>query len=240
VQAADGPSAREGTRLFEALESARLVVVGEVRETTELDRHGRQALLVVESTLVGEVTGETLPVVWEELSAQRAPRFAKGDRILLVLESLTGGSLWRERIPDPAAYLRARRVAQRGLAFVRSPSLGSLLQLQHYLALGPADRTGPVGQGRLLALAAEAEPALAVSAAAQLAARADPGGFDGAQAPLALAALARADTEPALESPLLAWVERVQPAGVAACASSGRGAGGRSRSTRRAGVPGPQ
>jgi hypothetical protein len=217
AHAADAPRAREGTRLFEAFEPARLVVVGEVGAPTALDRHGRQALLRVESALIGELPSDgTIPVVWEELSSARTPRFAKGDRVLVVLEPLAAGSLWRERLPDVAAVLRARQVAQRGLAFVRSPSLGSLLQLRHYLALSSADRVGAAGQGRLLALAAEAERALAISAAAQLAVRVDAGAFDAAQAPLALAALARADREPALEAPLLEWVERVEPAGVAA------------------------
>jgi hypothetical protein len=217
AHAADSPRAREGTRLFEALEPARLAVVGEFDAPAALDRHGRQALLRVESALIGEVPSDgTVPVVWEELSPARPPRFAKGDRVLVVLEPLAAGSLWRERLPDVAAVLRARQVAQRGLAFLRSPSLASLLQLRHYLSLSPADRVGAAGQGRLLALAAEAERALATSAATQLAVRVDVGAFDAAQAPLALAALARADGEPALEAPLLEWVERVEPAGVAA------------------------
>jgi HEAT repeat protein len=67
----------------------------------------------------------------------------------------------------------------------------------------------------LLALASEAERALAISAAVQLAVRVEKGAFDAARAPLALAALARADGEPALEAALLEWVERVEPAGVA-------------------------
>ncbi len=167
--------------------------------------------------LIGEPAAEgSIPIVWEELSRARTVRFAKGDRVLLVLEPLAGGSLWRERIPEVTDYLRTRRVAQRGLAFVRSPSLGSVLQLEHYLALPPSGRTGAPGQGRLLALVAEAEEqALAISAANQLAARADAGSFDAARAPLALAALARADRAPELEAPLLRWVERVEPAGVA-------------------------
>ncbi|MEN8160016.1 MAG: hypothetical protein ABFS41_08100 [Myxococcota bacterium] len=214
--APEAPRAREGTRLFEALEAAPIAVVGRFEAPTPLDRHGWRAPLVVEKALVGDAQRDApLPVVWEELSAARAPRFAKGDRVLVVLEPLTGGSLWRERIPDVAAYLRTRRVAQNGLAFVRSPSLGSLLQLEHYLALPPAGRAGAAGQGRLLALVAEAEPALAVSAARQLAVGAAPGTFDAVQVPLVLDALTRAEREVGVVEPLLGWVERARPAGLA-------------------------
>jgi hypothetical protein len=216
MAAPEATRAREGTRLLEALETAPLTVVGRFEAPTPLDRHGWRAPLVVETVLVGAAPGDApLPVVWEELSAARAPRFAKGDRVLVALEPLTGGSLWRERIPDVAAYLRTRRVAQKGLAFVRGPSLGSVLQLEHYLALPAAERAGAAGQARLLALAAEAEPALAVSAARQLAVGATPGAVDAARVPLALEALTRAAREPGLEGPLLDWVERARPAGLA-------------------------
>ena len=214
--APEAQRARESTRLFEALEAAPLAVVGRIEAAEALDRHGWSASLVVERVLVGEPPGDAaIRVVWEELSSARAPRFAKGDRVLVVLEPLAGGSLWRERIPDVAEHLRTRRVAQKGRAFVRSPSLGSLLQLEHYLALPSAGRAGAAGQGRLLALAAEAERSLAVSAARQLAVRGAPETFDAAQVPLALQALTRAVREPALEEPLLGWVERARPAGLA-------------------------
>ncbi len=209
------PPAAEGLRLVEALEAAPFALVGEVRERATLDLRGWRATLLVETVLRGDAKrGAPVPIAWEELSAQRAPRFTDGDRILVALEPLPSGSLWRARFPDPQEYVRARAVAQRGQAFLRSPSLGSAQQLSHYLALPAAERAGPAGQRHLLALAAEGERALAVSAAARLAqlggAPLDPGGAE-----LALRALARADTDAALAAELLAWVERAQPEGLA-------------------------
>jgi len=210
------PPAEEGTRLVEALEAAPLALVGEVRERTALDRSGWRATLVVESALVGDAKrGDLVPIAWEELASARPPRFAEGGRVLVALEPLVSGSLWRRRFPDPKQYLAVRAVAQRGQAFLRDPSLGSVQTLAHYLALPAGDRAGPTAQRHLLLLAAEGERALAVSAAARLA---QLGGTElepGAQA-LALRALARADADPALARQLLAWVERGQPGGLAA------------------------
>jgi hypothetical protein len=190
-----------------------VVVLGVARAA--LDRRGWRATLVVESALVGDAApGARVPITWEELASARPPRFGEGDRVLVALEPLASGSLWRQRFPDPAEYVRVRAVAQRGSAFLRSPSLGSLSQLGHYLALSAGERAGPAGQGHLLALAADGERALAISAAARLAqlggAALEPG-----RAALALRALARADGDDALAAALLAWVERGQPGGLA-------------------------
>jgi hypothetical protein len=211
----EAPPTREGTRLVEALETAPLAVVGQVHERAALDRSGWRATLVVESALVGDARpGTSVPITWEELASAPPPRFADGDRVLVALEPLTSGSLWRARFPDVEEYLRVRAVAQRGEAFLRNPSLGGVQQLGHYLRLPRAERSGATGQRHLLALAADAEPALAVSAAARLAqlggAELEPGSLE-----LALRALARADSDPALAAELLAWVERAQPAGLA-------------------------
>ena len=70
----------------------------------------------------GAARGDAVVIAWEELASSRPPRFANGDRVLLALEPLAAGSLWRKRFGDPKALLAARGVAQRGAAFLRSPS----------------------------------------------------------------------------------------------------------------------
>ena len=213
---ASGPPAQEGLRLIEALETAPLAVVGELGEPGALDTHGWRATLTVESALVGDAKpGDPVVIAWEELAAERTPRFAAGDRVLVALEPLASGSLWRARFPDVKEYVRVRAVAQRGLAFLRSPSLGSLEVLAHFLALPPGERAGPTGQAHLLALAADGERALAVSAAGRLATlRGDH--LEPERAALALRALARGERDDELADALLAWVDRAQPDGLAA------------------------
>lgn len=209
------PPAAESSALIEALESARLAIAGTIEHRTALDARSWRAALRVESVLAGEPPEGPLTIAWEELASARPPRFANGDRVLLALEPLPAGSLWRERFGDPLALLAAHGVAQRGTAFLRDPSLGSLSLLQHYLALPAGLRDGPAGQRHLIALAAGGERALAVSAAHRLARPAGGIGLDGEEVQAALRALARADAEPALAAPLLSWVERRQPTGLA-------------------------
>lgn len=209
------PIAAEGTVLVEALEAAPLTVVGTIEERSALDARAWRALVRVESALVGEAGPEPIVIAWEELASARSPRFANGDRVLLALEPLPGGSLWRKRMGDPGALLAARGVAQRGTAFLRAPSLGSLSVLRHYLALPPDLRAGPTGQHHLVALAADAERALAVSAANRLSRLSGEATLTAEEAKLVLRALVRADSDVALASPLLSWVERRQPAGLA-------------------------
>jgi HEAT repeat protein len=135
--------------------------------------------------------------------------------VLLALEPLSGSSLWRKRFGDPKALLAARGVAQRGTGFLRDPSLGSLSILRHYLSL-PADlRAGPTGQRHLVALAADAERALAVSAARRLAGLSGDATLTSEEAKVLLRALVRADSDAELASLLLGWIERRQPDGLA-------------------------
>jgi hypothetical protein len=209
------PTAAEGTALVEALEAAPLAVVGTIEERSALDARGWRALVRVEWVLVGEAGPEPVVIAWEELASARSPRFANGDRVLLALEPLPGGSLWRTRLGDARALLAARGVAQRGMAFLRDPSLGSLSLLRHYLALPPDVRAGPTGQHHLVALAADGERPLAVSAASRLARLSGEATLTDAEAKLVLRALARAESDERLASPLLAWIERSQPAGLA-------------------------
>jgi HEAT repeat protein len=209
------PPAAESTALIDALESSPLAVAGTIEGRTALDARSWRAALRVESVLGGEPPQGPVTIAWEELASARPPRFANGDRVLLALEPLQAGSLWRERFGGPKALLAVRGLAQRGTAFLRNPSLGSLSLLHHYLAL-PADlREGAAGRRHLIALAADGERALAISAARRLARPAGAISLGEAEVQAALRALARADAEPELAAPLLSWVERRQPAGLA-------------------------
>lgn len=210
------PPAQEGVRLLQALETTPLAVIGRVGECAAIDLHGWRAALVVESALVGEAkAGETLTIAWEELSGARPERFVTGERLLLALEPLASGSLWRARFPDVVEYVRVRAVSQRGLAFLRSPSLGSVQLLAHYLALPAGGRASPAGRAHLLALAAEGERALAVSAAARLATLGAGAPLEAGEATLALQALTRAEGDGELSGELLTWIARTRPPGLA-------------------------
>jgi hypothetical protein len=212
---APAPPAEGTTALLQALETAPLALVGTIEARTALGERAWRALVRVESVLVGEPAPGPVPIAWEELASARPPRFGAGDRVLLALEPLPTGSLWRQRIPDPNALLATRGIAERGGAFLRQPALGTVTVLRHYLALPRALREGPDGQRHLLALAAEAERPLAVSAATRLAELSGDAALEPAEAALALRALSRADADAELARELLRWVERRQPAGLA-------------------------
>jgi HEAT repeats len=209
------PRAAESATLIAALEAAPLPAVGVIEDRRALDATGWRASLAVESVLTGGAAPERLVIAWEELASSRPPRFANGDRVLLALEPLAGGSLWRKRFPEPTALLAARTPAQRGTAFLRQPSQGSLSLLQHYLLLPAELRGGPAGQRHLTALAADAERALAVSAARRLTELSGEGTLGAEDAAVALRALARGESDAELAGWLLLWVEREQPVGLA-------------------------
>jgi hypothetical protein len=216
--AAEAPApkpAAEGTALIEALEAAPLGVVGTIEARSALDARGWRATVAVESALVGPAeSGQRVVIAWEELASSRPPRFANGDRVLLALEPLVAGSLWRKRFENPREIPSVYGVAQRGDAFLRTPAPGSVSILEHYLLL-PADlRSGPAGQRHLMALAADAERPLALSAARRLAALTSGATLGAVEAPLVLRALARGESDAALATSLLKWIEHRQPVGL--------------------------
>lgn len=212
AEAPPGVPAAESTELFDALETAPLIVLGTLEGRAALDARSWRARLAVEEVLAGALpTGQRLVIAWEELAASRPPRFADGDRLLLALEPLAAGSLWRSRVPDPRELRLLYSPTQQGTAFVRSPSVGSVLTLRHFLLLPQELRAGPAGQRHLLALTAGAEQALARSAARRLSSEPGPGELTADDAPTALRALARADADTELAALLMIWVERRQP-----------------------------
>ena len=197
--------AESSTDLIRAMESAPATVVVEVLSTERLDTMGYAGRLRVESPLVGAVSpGSELRIGWEELAPSRSPRFARGDRLLLVLERLPGASIWLTRLPDPAIRTQTLAPALRGDAFLRNPAPGSIAVLSHYLMLAPEARRGPTGAGYLAQLTAQAELPLALSAVERLGRIAK---LDEALAPSGAAALVagllRSDGTPELQQALL-------------------------------------
>ena len=157
------PSA-PGLSLLPAAETARATVVGRIDGVTRLDRTAYAATVRVERTLAGDTRpGAALRVAWEELAATRPPRFADGQRVLVVLDDLPSGSLWRQRFPAGASA-----VAARGDAWLVDPSAGDLDLLAAYLQLG-APATSAARASALAHIAVAATPALASAAVARLA-----------------------------------------------------------------------
>jgi hypothetical protein len=195
------------------MEAAPATIVASVEDTRALDATGHAAVLRVETPVFGEVEhGKLLRIAWEELAASRSPRFEAGERVLVVLEPLPGASIWLSRLPDAGERSSTLGVAMRGDAFLRNPSPGTPLVLEHYLALTPADRAGAAGAGYLAQLAAAAEIPIAVDAVARLDGRAD---LEGKLTPKAardlVTALMRDDAPPALQDALVELIGRHRP-----------------------------
>ncbi|MBW2288021.1 MAG: HEAT repeat domain-containing protein [Deltaproteobacteria bacterium] len=199
-----------GVRLMEAMENAPAAAVVQVKTTRELPDGAFAAVMRVESPVVGDAAiGTLLNVAWEERSRSRAPRFATGERVLVVLESLSGASIWLSRLPDPKERSTTLGVAMRGDAFLRNPSLGTANLLEHYLALAAADRAGANGVGYLAQLVAAAEVPLAIDVVARLDTRGELDAKLGPGGALQLtAALVRDDGTEALQDSLVALIGR--------------------------------
>jgi HEAT repeat protein len=204
--AAGTEPATGSSAVVSALELAPYAVVVVFEEPRALDGEAYLAVARVEQTLMGR-THERVEVVWEERARSRPVRFAAGDRVLLALEPLPGHSIWRQRIPDAEQRARSLYVALEGGAFVRQPSTGALLELEHFLRLPPDLREKDVGVGYLAALAEGAELPLAVSALERLAAVPDlDGRLDAGAAAGLVGALLRPDGDGELRERALALV----------------------------------
>jgi hypothetical protein len=119
------------------MEGEGVTVVGTILEPAALEGPAHRAELRIERGLVGTVErGAVVPIAWEERARARPPRFADGDRVLVVLVPLSGHSIWRQRFPEHEERARVLGVAERGGAFLRSPRAGEVTLLEHYLALG--------------------------------------------------------------------------------------------------------
>ena len=152
--------------------------------------------------LAGCVVFALLWMPWPGWPSLYARAFRGGTALFLALldctsielEPLPGHSIWRQRIPDAEQRTRSLYVALEGSAFVRQPSTGALLELEHFLRLPPDLREKDVGVGYLAALAEGAELPLAVSALERLAAVPDlDGRLDAGGAASLVGALLRSD-----------------------------------------------
>jgi hypothetical protein len=152
-----------------ALEQAPHALVAVLEAPRALDDEAQLAVARVEQSLKGQ-THPRVEIVWEERARSRPVRFAAGDRVLLALEPLPGHSIWRQRVPDALQRARSLYVALDGEAFAREPSIGGVLELQHFLRLPEEQRNRTPGVVRLAVLAEGAEPPLALAALERLAA----------------------------------------------------------------------
>jgi HEAT repeat protein len=157
-QADAAPRAAGGVRLLDAMDEAPATVVALVREPGSVGPQAFRAELVVETSLRGRLEpGMHVSIAWEELAASRGLRFDDGERVLVSLVALPGASIWRQRFPDDEERTALLTVAMDGDAFLRRPALGTVVLLQHYLALGGEARQGEPGAGSLVNLAVRAE-----------------------------------------------------------------------------------
>ena len=154
-----------GRALLPAAESARATVVVRVDEVTQLDRSGYAANVQVERVLAGTVQqGAALRIAWEELAATPAPRLRGGQHVLLALDDLPQGSLWRQRFPDGKALI----LAAHGAALIVDPAAGDLDLIAAYLQLGAA-APASARSAALVRIAVGASPLPASAAIARLA-----------------------------------------------------------------------
>jgi hypothetical protein len=144
---------------------ATATLVGKVGPAVRLDVRGLAAELEVERVLAGTIPlGSHQRIAWEEISPLRAPRFPEGARLVVAVEPLPSGSLWRARFPEGEALA----VAARGNAFLREPDTATLDALAGYLALESPARWGSRGVSALLVLVADGHPSLAPAALSKL------------------------------------------------------------------------
>ena len=152
--------------LLPAAETARAVLVGRVGDVVQLDRTGYSARVSVERVLTGDAQpgGAAVRIGWEELGSARAPRLVDGQRVLVVLDDLPAGSLWRERFP---AGTTALVVSAHGDAWLTDPIAADLDLLAAYLRLGPRPSSAARASA-LTRMVAEATPVLAAAGLARL------------------------------------------------------------------------
>ncbi|MBW2243454.1 MAG: HEAT repeat domain-containing protein [Deltaproteobacteria bacterium] len=170
---ASGATRSAEVGLLRALETASLLVIGQIDEVTPLLHMGYAAHLSVERVLrpqsdASRLAGQSIEFVWEETSPRIRPRLSAGQRVVVALEPGPTASIWKQRIPDPARRAALRSLAAGGQGYLQGASAGMLGALEHYLALTQAARRGEAGATYLSQLAATAPPRLALDAVLRL------------------------------------------------------------------------
>ncbi len=202
--AAAAPAGASGA-LLGAAETGVATVAGTVRETQRLDPRGYAAVLEVDRVLAGAlVPGARQRIAWQEASTTRPPRFADGERILVALEPLPTGSLWRQRFPEGDALA----VGAGGQAALKAPDGVTIESLSAYLALDATARASSAGTAALLDLVARGAPVLADAALVKVGEQAN---LDRQLDAPARAAFARLVSDP--KRPLALRVAALQMAG---------------------------
>ena len=185
-----------GRAILPAAETAQATLIGRIEGITQLDPSGYTAMVEVERVLVGtEPPGGVVLIGWEELSRGRPPRFADGQRVLLVLDTLPQGSLWQRRFPPDSKTLA---VAAGGDAFLLDPEARDIDPLAAYLQLGEPG-TPQARAAALVRIALESSPPLAGAALGRLTATPNLGGALNAEA---MAQLMRAASDANMALPL--------------------------------------
>ncbi|GBD27231.1 hypothetical protein HRbin30_02576 [bacterium HR30] len=162
----DLPRAQEDPKaVLAAVSVAQAYVCGQVGRIARIDRTGYRAEFLVQQVLSGMLgSGERLEIAWEELATQRAPRFAKGETVLVALSALPATALWLHRFPPQLRDGKTFAVAAQGDAFLREPRCERFGALKSYVALEPNERTGRKGAQALAELGASSDERLAMAA----------------------------------------------------------------------------
>ena len=172
--AAKPTALREPARLMDALESTPALMVGAVTQVESLDHGGWIATIDIERMVRGKVESDgeailpEIEVAWEEPVPVMDARLEVGRRMLLAIDSMSTASIWKQRVPDAERRLRLYQIAEKSAAYVERPSAAELLDLEHYLNLTSEAKRGEAGVNYLAALAARAQPVLAIAALAKL------------------------------------------------------------------------
>lgn len=206
------PAVAPGRDLVRSLEQAPLVVVARVGAVVPIGAGAYRTQLTIEQRLLGASTGAALGVAWEERAPSRPARLVTGDRILVGLEPLVVTSAWRTRLGREAS-VPPLTIAGYGKAWLPRPDGSEVALLRHYLSLPIDARRGPDARRHLLALAADAQPPLAVSAADRLAAIGSGTALRPAVAALVVGALER-PAKTGVPDAIADWIAASKPAGL--------------------------
>jgi hypothetical protein len=162
-----GPRAHEDAlALLGAVSVAEAYVFGEIGRVARIDRTGYRAHLAVRAVISGAVrAGDQIEIAWEELATQRAPRFAKGDVVVLALAPLPSSTLWLHRFPPQLRNNKVFLVAANGDAFLRGADPNRIAPLRAWVVLPPSERAGSAGARALARVVAGGEERLALAAA---------------------------------------------------------------------------
>jgi HEAT repeat protein len=152
-----------------ALVAGNKIAVVRVERIARIDRHGYRAQVRVERAVHGTVApGTSLEIAWEELAQGRAPRFARGEEVVVALGPLPDTSLWLNRFPPQLRTGQVLAVAASGEAFARSVDPRDLAALEELARYVPSEVHSLGAAFALASLLVARDPRLAETALALL------------------------------------------------------------------------